>query len=515
MSEDKSRRIDQINAKVGFGRDGTQLDTASFVDGQWCRFQKGRPKKIGGYQEVSGNLESICRGAYVYSRQGLVYLYGFAKNKMWVSCTTAAGATTAAIASTLPDQAATDKFNYQVDGIFDATGSGVSKLIIHGQSNLGDIADEENTNIYSCDAGVSGATLTKLTDGSGNEVKVSGGVVVLQPYVFAYGNAGLIKNSNANNPNDWRIGPGFEGNEVNVSGTKIVKGLPLRGGSSSPAGLFWSLDSLIRVYKQGNDFKYDPVSSQTSIMSPNSVVEYDGAYFWIGMDRFLVYNGTVSEVPNPHNLNWFFDNVNYEHRTKIWAYKNTRYGEIWWFFPFGEATECTHAIIYNLRENCWYDTRHARSAGFSAQFFRYPLTFGNQPNVNGEYSSFIEERGVNAVQSGQELAVPSWFETNDFGYPTGGAGGEQPSGSDYWTRLYRVEPNFVQTGTMSMVVRGREFAQGVTTDSAPYLFDPTTERIDLREQRRQISLRFESNVLGGDYYMGRVILHTEPGDIRS
>ena len=204
---------------------------------------------------MSTNLDGIARGAYVYSRNGLVYMYGFTKNKMWVSATTNTGATTVALSSTIPDYTATDKYNFQIDGIFDATGGAVSKLIVHGQTNLGDIADETDTNIYMCDAGVSGAALTKLTDGLGNDVKVSGGIVVLQPYVFAYGNAGLIKNSNANNPNDWRIGVGYEGNEVNVSGTKIVKGLPLRGGSTSPAGLFWSLDRLIRVYKQGNDFK--------------------------------------------------------------------------------------------------------------------------------------------------------------------------------------------------------------------------------------------------------------------
>jgi hypothetical protein len=66
-----------------------------------------------------------------------------------------------------------------------------------------------------------------------------------------------------------------------------------------------------------------------------------------------------------------------------------------------------------------------------------------------------------------------------------------------------------------MVVRGREFARTTVYDSQPYEFGPDTERIDLREQRRQIALRFESNVLDGDFHMGRVIMHTEPGDIRS
>lgn len=515
MAENKERRIDQINSRPGYGRDGTALDTPHFIDGQWTRFQKGRPKKIGGYKEIVSNIESPVRGSHVFSKDGLHYIYAFAANKIWVAATTPFVATSTAASNVFPGLAAGDLYSYQVDAIYDATGGGSTELVIHAAHNLDDIASEVNTPLYRVRASAGGSVPVKLSDGAGGDVAVSGGVVVLQPYVFAYGNNGLIKNSNANNPDDWTIGVNKEANEVNVAGTKIVKGLPLRAGASTPAGLFWSLDSLIKVSRAGSDFRYDTISAQTTIIAPQSVVEYDGIYYWIGVDRFLVYNGTVNELPNQQNLNWFFDNVNYSQRSKIWAYKNTRYGEIWWFFPFGSATECTHAIIYNVRENCWYDTAHARSAGHSARVFRYPVLFGNELNAGNKYSAFVEEFGVNAIQNGTETAIPAHFETHDFGYPTGGAVGEQPAGNDFWTRLYRVEPDFRQVGNMQMVVRGREFARTAVYDSPPHEFGPETERIDLREQRRQIALRFESNVLDGDFHMGRVIMHTEPGDIRS
>jgi len=52
-------------------------------------------------------------------------------------------------------------------------------------------------------------------------------------------------------------------------------------------------------------------------------------------------------------------------------------------------------------------------------------------------------------------------------------------------------------------------------ETGPYAFDDTTGKVDMREQRRQIRLRFDSNVLDGDFQMGRTVIHTEPGDIRS
>ena len=86
------------------------------------------------------------------------------------------------------------------------------------------------------------------------------------------------------------------------------------------------------------------------------MVDYDGVFYWIGTDRFLMFNGVVREVPNALNLNYFFDGLNYSQRQKVFAVKVPRFGEIWWMYPRGDAIECTHAIIYNVRENTWYDT---------------------------------------------------------------------------------------------------------------------------------------------------------------
>jgi hypothetical protein len=77
-----------------------------------------------------------------------------------------------------------------------------------------------------------------------NNISVSGGIVSLHPYLFVYGNNGLIQNCAAGNTNDW---VSADANATNVASGKIVQGLPVRGGSNAPSGLFWSLDSLIRV----------------------------------------------------------------------------------------------------------------------------------------------------------------------------------------------------------------------------------------------------------------------------
>jgi hypothetical protein len=416
-----------------------------------------------------------------------------------------------------------------------------------------------------------------------------------------YGNDGLIRNCSASNADDW---VSADANEVSAATGKIVQGLPVRGGSNAPSGLFWSLDSVIRVSYIGGVgtppqfWRYDLISSQSSILSSQSVIEYDGVYYWCGVDRFLLYNGVVKEIPNTYNQNYFFDNLNYAQREKVWVSKIPRFGEIWWFYPRGNATECTDAIIYNVRENCWYDAGEAsgaqRSAGFFSQVFHFPIsadwnlnatggiltatiTNAGSGYTNGTYNNTLltggagtgatanitvaggvvtvvainahginyvvgntlsasitggagfvltvatlmnfvslyqNEIGTDQVVGSTALAIESYFETNDLGWVSGGPSQPTPVGDNKWLRLERVEPDFVQSGTMELYVTGRPFAQSEDQTSGAYPFDPTTGKIDMREQRRELRLKFVSNVAGGDYQLGRVILNADLGDVR-
>jgi hypothetical protein len=355
-----------------------------------------------------------------------------------------------------------------------------------------------------------------------NNISISGGVVMLFPYLFVYGNNGLIQNCSAGDFNNWTSA---DSNANNVSSTKVVKGLPIRGGTTSPAGLFWTLDSVVRVTYApttvGNQtfyWKYDLITQQSSIMSSQCVIEYDGLFYWIGTDRFLMYNGVVAEVPNSQNNNYFFDNLNYVQRQKVWVSKVPRWGEIWWFFPSGDSTECNDCIIYNVREKTWYDAGQAlgarRSAGVFSEVFRRPIWGGTDQNSTGQYTLWQHEIGTNEVYTNHVNAIESFVETNVIGSGAGLVGATQQAGDNLWTRLERVEPDFVQSGTMNLIVTGKSYADDVDDPSDPYPFDPTTLKIDLKEQRREMRLRFVSNTQNGDYFMGRIVLSIDTGDVR-
>lgn len=377
--------------------------------------------------------------------------------------------------------------------------------------------------------GIWTATLSANATASGtvtltfdNNISVSGGVVMLYPYLFVYGNNGLIKNCAAGDFNNWTSA---DANENSVASVKVVKGLPIRGGTTSPAGLFWTIDSVVRVTYApttvGNQtlyWRYDLITQQSSILSSQCVIEYDGIFYWVGTDRFLMYNGVVQEVENKQNFNYFFDNLNYAQRQKVWVSKVPRWGEIWWFFPSGDSTECNDAIIYNVRDKIWYDAGQAlgarRSAGVFSEVFRRPIWGGWDQNETGGYTLWQHETGTNEVYTNRVNAIDSFFETNVIGARMGLVGAVDQPGDNVWTRLERIEPDFVQTGEMTVVVTGNGYADDTPQPSSPYAFGPSTLKVDMKEQRREMRLQFRSNTQNGDYFMGRVLLSIDTGDVR-
>jgi hypothetical protein len=660
-------KVFALDTKPGIQRDGTVFDQNYYTDGEWVRFQRGRARKMGGFAQFTASLAGPSRGIYADPQDGITNVYSGYSYGMQLAPIASGGLGTGIQDLTLSNFTPNLNNLWQFDSIFDSAGTGVQNLIAHPGQNIANIDSSANTPVLY--GAVSGTTLSKIgvfsiagcTKGAGaasftlpaastriksgqsvtgtgldpatvvtsvsgttvnispvttaagaftatfdNNISVSGGVVVLHPYVFVYGNYGYLANSGPSDVTDWASATS---NVTNVTATKIVKGLPVRGGSNAPSGLFWSLDSLIRVSFTPTTvtagvtsstfyWRYDIVSSQSSVLSSSSIIEYDGVYYWCGVDRFLMYNGTVREIPNEMNQNYFFDNLNYDQRQKVWVSKVPRFGEIWWYYPKGNATECTDAIIYNTRYNIWYDAGEAdgarRSAGFYSQVFQYPinagwdattagaldtitLISGGAGYTNGTYpfqaltggtgtgatatfvvaggiitSVTLQQRGQNYtqadalsasipggaglniyvtyVQNQTQLwqheygvdkvrgtiveAIRSSFTTSDLGLVAGGPSNPEMVGINKWLRLERVEPDFVQSGEMSLFVTGRPYAQAADVTSDAYTFDPDTTKIDMKEQRRELRLILESNTQGGNYELGKLLLSADVGDVR-
>jgi len=583
-----------IKSLAGVKRDGTRYEGDFYIDARWMRFQRGLPRKMGGYRLISDDFSGLNRGMYTSSINGFFYSQIGSANYLEQIIIDQNGNPSAVYDRTPVGFAADPNNMWTFDVFFDPITAG-SAIVAHAAPNLADISSTENKPIYI------GATTSNAVfiDLAGSSPDVSGGVVILHPYVVAYGNNGYVAWSAPDDPQDWTAVSG--GGEAYVTGQKIVHAQASRGGAdNSPSAIMWSLDSVIRMSFIGGTavFSFDTISDESSILSSQSVIEYDGIYFWCGVDRFLMYNGVVKEVPNPLNQNWFFDNLNFAQRQKVFAFKVPRWGEIWWCFPFGDATECTHAVIFNVREQTWYDTvlpNSGRCNGQYAKVSRFPFMSGNESRrgvrnisgitggsgyVNGTYYDVPAINTTNPVGLGATFNVTvSGTAVTAVSVVNGGAGyaigdiltidnsylGGTGSGMDFdvadlrgytfWRhedgvdevagqtinpiqsffetsdisltaaddsqnkslRIVMIEPDFVQSGDMTVQITGRANSRAPEVISDPAVFVaqpvlPQDQVVYLKTIRRQMRFRFESNTLGGDYQMGLCLAHIEPAD---
>ena len=703
--------IYSLAVPAGIKRDGTIFQNDQYTDGVWCRFQRGDPKKIGGYKSIFNSLAGIYRGLVAQPYNGVNYIFAGNYEELDVFTTDInfaagsgpfvvnmlPGSVYANVTSNTTTQVivpgdATTTFAPGAKFIITQTGTPVvytvstsvysptptptkttitftpaapsgtiSKIWLNDTIFTSDPEDgpfrivwqfdsqfspqgdqlsifaHPGYNLVNIDNGVPSQVLvggitpdanetwsfTGLCDSEGlfptyKPISVDGGVCVLYPFIFVYGSHGFIANNNVDltayntqNFYDWN---GPLANQINVASSKVVKGMPVRGGTNSPSGLFWATDSLIRTSFNSQAtsvyWTYDIVSSQISIMSSSSIVEMDGIYFWMGVDRFYAYNGQVQVLENDKNVNYLFNNMNYTQRQKVWATKIPRYNEIWFFYPRGTSDECTDAIIYNVKDKLWYDAGQAvgaqRSCGYTTEIFPTPiwadwnynpiysvpftviehpaslaapgpnqlylygdvtptfrpgdsLCFTNSNSFNqtylitastniynttigtpgvtlitvsedfttapvagdlvfyvtGGFNIWQHEFGVNELAIDGENAIYSSITTCDISWLTGNPSQNALQGINRRMHLRRIEPNFLQSGIMSLTILGRKFAGGQSEEnSGPYYFDQNTGKIDLRVEHRLIRLQFVSNDIDGNFEMGRNLITAEYGDER-
>lgn len=372
-----------------------------------------------------------------------------------------------------------------------------------------------------------------------SEVIVSGGVSSVGPFLVAYGNNGLVRNCAANNPSVWynpsnqyyNYNP-LTANDNNLDNYKAFACATVRGGSGLSA-LLWSTNALWLMQFTGGQgfFSYSNISNSISIISANTVVEASGIYYWVGEDRFYAYSGAIQPLPNQQNYTWFFKNLNYTQRTKMFAFKVPHYNELWWVFPKGNSEECNHAIVYNLTEQFWYDTPWDRSAGYYEQAFYLPLLAGgevaqsvqdNRGNLSSANAQGFWKHEIGTCEVRGKIRSPynAFVTTSDIGLLNGGpaAGKGNFQGSSSLTYLERIFPDLIGVGQQYISVTTRQYPQDsgkIVVNQITY--DPNTPSyqnlfIGVGQQGRLMYITFGCAEVDSDFYLGKPVMIVREGD---
>lgn len=502
-------------SRPGIQRDGTRLNSTQYLDGRWCRFYQDLPMKMNGCREQLRSVDGIARALSVQSYDGYTYVHVGTQNTLQrYAIQIDTGAATGLVDRTPVGFVPSEANNWQYSLVYN-TANLSNLLLAHAAPNIDDISSTVERPVYYSEVRAAGPFLP--IPGSA----VSGGTVAMWPYFLRFGNDGLVAWPVAGNLTNLT---GSGSGSARPWGTKIVRGLPLRG-TGKPACLLWALDALIRVQLVGGSevMDFTTLTTSAAILSSNGVVEYAGIYYWATVSGFSMFNGVIRDIVNETNRQWFLDNLNWTYRQKVFAFTIPRWNEIWWCFPYGDATECTHAVIHNYAKNYWYDTEliaPGLSAGVYEQIYNYPIVSSWRMNddTNGR-SIWQFDVGLDEISGAlpTSKAIPSWIETHEFNLlESDGALGR--NGVDRNMSFSLTEPDYKQEGDLALYLQSRMNARAPTTTKGPYPIPadpgPNEQITKFKHTGRLTSFKIVSNQIGGFYHAGAPLIHWQPSDGR-
>ena len=246
-------------------------------------------------------------------------------------------------------------------------------------------------------------------------------------------------------------------------------------------------------------FSLQELETNISICSPRCIAVASNVLFWMGTDKFYLYNGRVDTLPCTLR-DHVFNDLNFDALTYVYAGTIEAHNEIWWFYPSKDSDTNDSYVTYNYKDNLWFYGKLNRSAWLDANLRQFPQAVG-------ENTLFDHENGVDADGS----AMESFITSSDFDIGDG----------DKFTLVRRIIPDVDFTGSnaaeprVKMTVKPRDFPGStyrieddrnvIETSVGVY-----TDQVYLRARARQIGFKITSDTLGTMWKLGSPRLDGRP-----
>jgi len=119
-------------------------------------------------------------------------------------------------------------------------------------------------------------------------------------------------------------------------------------------------------------FNFQTLMDNISIMSPNAMITINNVTYWMGVDKFYQYGGTVAPLPCTIRQ-YIFNNLNITQSFQVVCGHNEEYSEIWWHYPSSTSNTNDSYVIWNYADSNWYFGTMNRTAWYDTPLSATPL----------------------------------------------------------------------------------------------------------------------------------------------
>lgn len=399
------------------------------------------------------------------------------------------------------------------------TGGGVDELRVWNNSNFGQdlIYGPKRGPIYYWDATtgltVRGVLLTSKVGAS--DVPLIQTILLVSDtsrFVIAFGanelgslvqDPMLIRWSDQESAVNWTPAATNQAGGIRLShGSQIMAAMQVR-----QEILVWTDVSLYSMQYQGAPVVWSTqlLADNVSILSDRAMTTVAGVTYWMGNDKFYMYDGRTQNLDC--DLRQFvFSDFNNDQALQVCSTSIEKFNEVWWFYCSSSSSTIDKYVVYNYREKAWYYGTMSRTAAIDSS------VLSHNPIMAYSNKLLYHEVGNDDVSSGSVQPIDAYITSSQFDISDGHNFGF----------VWRVLPDITFRGSTAsspqatltllplqnsgsgyndpLSVAGS--ADGTIVRTATVPVEEFTGQVNIRVRGRQMSLKIESTAVGVAWQLG-------------
>jgi hypothetical protein len=246
-------------------------------------------------------------------------------------------------------------------------------------------------------------------------------------------------------------------------------------------------------------FALQELADNISVIGPRGMVTANNVMYWMGLDKFYIYDGRVQTLPCTLR-EYVFKDINYNQADQVICGTNEGFNEVWWFYCSANSPWVNRYVVYNHLDRIWYYGNLGRTAWLDVASRDLPI---------GVYTDIEQTPGILYThESGVDAAgepMESFIQSSDFDIGDG----------EHFMLTKRMIPDInFQTSTsqapeVTMAVRSRNWPgsnfQNDPSDSQRVIETSVgqyTNQVFIRTRARQMALKISSENLGVQWQLG-------------
>jgi len=127
-------------------------------------------------------------------------------------------------------------------------------------------------------------------------------------------------------------------------------------------------------------YRFERLATGCGVASRGAVVVVDDKVFWMGDNGFWAYEGFVDGLPCDVQ-DYVFSSINRVQISKVSAWHNSLWSEVWWHYPSAESDEVDRYVAYNYREGHWSIGEIDRLCGVDKSPLQHPVLVSSAGTV--------------------------------------------------------------------------------------------------------------------------------------